>query len=68
MQKHLLGYRDNLRVEVEPGIRLSQGLWLNFARFPLGQAHAGKGSAMICQCDTPRCGLASKFVKDRREK
>src|SRR5215831_16888184 len=38
MQKHLLGYRDNLGVEVEPGIRLSQGPWLNFARSPLGRA------------------------------
>ena len=37
MQKHLLGYRDNLSVELNSASRLSQGPWLNFARFPLGQ-------------------------------
>ena len=69
MQKHLLGYRDNLRVEVELGIPIvartvAELRALSTWPGPLvldvhidleAQRDDGKGSAMICQCDTPRC-------------
>jgi len=37
MQKLLLGYRDNMRVEVETGVAILQKPWLNFARSRLGR-------------------------------
>jgi hypothetical protein len=37
MQKLLLGYRDNMRVEVETGIAVTQKPWRTSARYPLGR-------------------------------
>ena len=69
MQKHLLGYRDNLRVEVEPGIPIiartvaelrTLATWpgplvldVHIDLDPRLSVMTVRGSAMICQCDTP---------------
>jgi hypothetical protein len=37
VQKLQLGYRDNMRVEVETGIAVRQKPWRIFARYPLGR-------------------------------
>jgi hypothetical protein len=37
MQKLLLDYRDNMRVEVETGVELTTKPWQTCARLPLGQ-------------------------------